>query len=312
MSKEDKDKIIRGVYYDADTGFGSINETYQQANKILNSITYNDVKEFLQRQKSRQTKPYRGFNSYVAHEPLQEIQIDIADFTRSADVNDGFRYLFVAVDIFTKICHAVPIKDKHPPESIRAMKEVLNTIGIPQQIYHDHEGSWTSTEFIRLLNFAKVKQVITSSPPPFAERMVQTIKNMIHARLDGLEMNKEKWVELLPSVLKKYNNTKHSTTGMSPHMAKQSSNHVEVWLNIHNKANFNRKYPPLKVGNYVRVYIKPKSFKKGYESAWSKDVYKVVHISDDKRQFLVNDYTKRRIYSRHELLKIEGVEGKDG
>ena len=122
MSKEDKDKIIRGVYYDADTGFGSINETYQQANKILNSITYNDVKEFLQRQKSRQTKPYRGFNSYVAHEPLQEIQIDIADFTRSADVNDGFRYLFVAVDIFTKICHAVPIKDKEPEESIRAMK----------------------------------------------------------------------------------------------------------------------------------------------------------------------------------------------
>ena len=140
------------------------------------------------------------FNSYVAHEPLQEIQIDIADFTRSADVNDGFRYLFVAVDIFTKICHAVPIKDKHPPESIRAMKEVLNTIGIPQQIYHDNEGSWSSKAFIRLLNFAKVKQVITSSPPPFAERMVQTIKNMIHARLDGLEINKEKWVELLPSI----------------------------------------------------------------------------------------------------------------
>ena len=104
MSEEDKDKISRGVYRDADTGFGSINETYQQANKILNSLTYNDVKEFLQRQKSRQTKPYRGFSSYVAHEPLQEIQIDIADFTRSADVNDGFRYLFVAVDIFTKIC----------------------------------------------------------------------------------------------------------------------------------------------------------------------------------------------------------------
>ena len=102
MSKEDKDKIIRGVYYDADTGFGSINETYQQTKTILTSITYNGVKEFLQRQKSRQTKPYRGFNSYVAHEPLQEIQIDIADFTRSADVNDGFRYLFVAVDILPK------------------------------------------------------------------------------------------------------------------------------------------------------------------------------------------------------------------
>ena len=188
----------------------------------------------------------------------------------------------------------------------------MNTIGIPQQIYHDNEGSWSSKAFIRLLNFAKVKQIITSSPPPFAERMVQTIKRMIHTRLGGLEIDKQKWVELLPSVLNTYNNTKHSTTGMTPHMAKQSSNHVEGWLNIHNKAKFNRKYPPLKVGDSVRVYIKPKSFKKGYESAWSANVYNVVRISDDKKQFLVNDYTKRRVYSRHELLKIEGVEGKSG
>ena len=46
--------------------------------------------------------------------------MDIADFTRSAEVNDGYRYAFVAVDIFTKVCHAVPIKDKKPAESIRA------------------------------------------------------------------------------------------------------------------------------------------------------------------------------------------------
>ena len=39
MSKEGKDKIIRGFYYDADTGFGSINDTYQQAKNILNIIT---------------------------------------------------------------------------------------------------------------------------------------------------------------------------------------------------------------------------------------------------------------------------------
>ena len=112
MSKEDKAQIIRSIYYDRESGFGSINDTYQQAKKVLSSITYNDVKEFLERQKSRQTKPYKGFNSYVAHEPLQEIQIDIADFTRSVKENDGYRYCFVAVDVFTKFCHAVPIKDK--------------------------------------------------------------------------------------------------------------------------------------------------------------------------------------------------------
>ena len=115
------------------------------------------ILKILSRQKVRQFKAYRGFNSYVAHEKLQEIQIDVADFTRSAEENGGIRYLFVAIDIFTKICHAVPIKDKQPKESIRAMKDVLEKIGIPKTIYHDNEGSWNSTEFIRLLNEHKIK-----------------------------------------------------------------------------------------------------------------------------------------------------------
>ena len=307
----EKDRIIRTVYYDSDTGFGSISGTYHDAHKILNTITYNDVKDFLERQKSRQTKGYRGFNSYVAHEPLQEIQIDIADFTASGALNDGFRYLLVAVDIFTKKAHGVAIKDKQPAESVRAMKEILKVIGVPEVLYHDNEGSWNSGDFVQLLNQHKIKQIITSTPPPFAERMVQTIKNMIHTRLGGLEIDQQEWVSLLPSVLKKYNNTEHSTIGMSPNQATQGNDNIEIWLNIINKANFNRKYPPLFKGSEVRVYVKPGSFKKGYDSKWSKEVYKVIAITEDKKQFMVSN-NSRRLYSRHELLLIRGSESKDG
>ena len=31
--QQNKDRVIRQVYYDVDTGFGSINETYQNAKK---------------------------------------------------------------------------------------------------------------------------------------------------------------------------------------------------------------------------------------------------------------------------------------
>ena len=114
----------------------------------------------------------------------------------------------------------------------------------------------------------------------------------------------------MPSILKKYNNTKHSTTDMSPNNAKQGNNNIEIWLNIYNKANFNRKYPPLKKGDQVRTYIKPTTFKKGYESSWSKDVFEIIAISEDGKQYMVNNNTKK-LYSRHELLKIRGAEGKD-
>ena len=306
----EKDRIIRQIYYDSDNGFGSIKSTYDDAKKILNTITYNDVKDFLERQKSRQTKGYRGFNSYVANEPLEEIQCDICDFTASGALNDGFRYLFVAVDIFTKFCHGVAIKDKQPAESVRAMKEILKVIGVPKVLYHDNEGSWNSGDFVQLLNQHKIKQIITSTPPPFAERMVQTIKNMIHTRLGGLEIDKQHWINLLPAILKKYNNTEHSTIRMSPNQAKQGNDNVEVWLNIINKATFARTYAPLKKSSEVRAYIKPTTMSKGYHSRWTKEVYKVVAITDDKKQFLISNNSKR-LYSRHELLLVRGVEGKD-
>ena len=307
----EKDRIIRQVYYDSDSGFGSIKSTYDDAKKILNTITYNDVKDFLERQKSRQTKGYRGFNSYVAHEPLQEIQIDIADFTASGALNDGFRYLLVAVDIFTKKAHGVAIKDKQPAESVRAMKEILKVIGVPEVIYHDNEGSWNSGNFIQLLNQNKIKQIITSTPPPFAERMIQTLKLMIHTRLGGLEIDKQHWINLLPSVLKKYNNTKHSTIRMSPNRAKQGNDNIEIWLNIESKATYSRSYPPLKKGSEVRTYIKPTTMSKGYDSRWSKEVYKIVAITDDGKLFMVSNNNNRRLFSRHELLLVRGVEGKD-
>ena len=73
-------------------------------------------------------------------------------------------------------------------------------------------------------------------------------------------MGKEKWVDILPSVFKKHNNTKHPTTGLAPNEAAKPSNHMEVWLHTNSKATYSRRSPPLKVGNQVKVYPKPKSF----------------------------------------------------
>ena len=42
MSQEDKEEILRKVCYNED-GFGSINDTYKQAKKQLNSKTIEDT-----------------------------------------------------------------------------------------------------------------------------------------------------------------------------------------------------------------------------------------------------------------------------
>ena len=114
-----------------------------------------------------------------------------------------------------------------------------------------------------MLNQHNIKHIITSSPPPFAERMVQEIKNMIHIRLQGLEEEHDEWVNMLPAVLQKYNNRIHGTTKMSPGEARLDKNRLNVFFNISLKAQYNRDYPELVMGDSVRTYIKPGSFKKG-------------------------------------------------
>ena len=82
------------------------------------------------------------------------------------------------------------------------MNEVLEHIGVPEIIYHDNEGAWTSTQFIALTNSHDITQTLTSTPTPCAEIMIQTLKHMMHQRLEGLEATNDKWVEILPTVLK--------------------------------------------------------------------------------------------------------------
>ena len=327
MAEPNKNAVIRQVWYDADTGFGSISKTYKEANRILNSITYDDVKEFLERQETKQVKKgYRSFNSYVSKHKLEEIQIDIADFTLSAGVNNGFRYCFVAVDVFTKFAHAVPIKDKKRLESIRAMKEVLEKIGVPKQIFRDQEGSWSTPEWEEFIRGHNIHDMISSTPPPFAERMVQTVKNMVTDQRKGLGIAEQNWIEILPRILKKYNNTEHSTTKVTPNNATRNDHQIDVYFNIKEKAQFMRRYPPLNVGDDVRKYKKPDMTKKGYKPSWSGDVFKVLSIVKEggETRYNINDFilgtggtqkrqigSRTRTFARNELLLVKGRETKD-
>ena len=49
---------------------------------------------------------------------------------------------------------------------------------------------------------------------------------------------------------------------------------------------------------------------KGYDPRFSATLYKVLRISEDGKQFLLNNNT-RRLYSRHELKKVDEVQTKD-
>ena len=323
----DKEKIIKSIYEDKELGYGSLKDTYRQAVKKDPDIRLADVKNYLNKLEHRQTQfKYKGFNSFVSPHPLFEIEVDLIDLTKKAQENNGFRYCMVAIDNFTKFAWGVAIKTKQPTDVIKAFKEILEKIGIPKQIFRDQEGSWSTPEWKEVMRQHNIHDMISSTPPPFAERMVQTVKNMVNDQRRGLDIQEQRWIDILPRILKKYNNQEHSTIKMTPNNAVRTDHQIDVYFNIKQKAQFMRRYPPLNVGDEVRKYKKPDLTKKGYKPSWSGETFKVLSIVKDRGEtrYNIDDYklgaggtrvrqmgSITRTFARNELLLVKGRETKD-
>jgi len=103
-----KEEIIEKIYYDK-SGYGSIVKTFKDAKHIDNTLTYNDVKDWFDKNIENK-RQIRGMNSFIANHSFQEFQIDILFFS---DLKDKFAGGLLLVDIFSKYIQVIPIHGKN-------------------------------------------------------------------------------------------------------------------------------------------------------------------------------------------------------
>ena len=76
----DKGKIIEQSYYDP-LGVGSAAMHLAGAHKADATITMRDIQNWRQKNIEKKTN-YKGYNSFIAGEPYEEFQADLAFFYR--------------------------------------------------------------------------------------------------------------------------------------------------------------------------------------------------------------------------------------
>ena len=170
---------------------------------------------------------------------------------------------------------------------------------------------WVPAEFER----AGI-QHITAGTAYFVERFNRTFKGRMADRLTkllkekkykGKQPEKEKinyqWHDLIPFVLAEYNTTKHRITGMSPTDARKPSNEADVKANMELAATSGVKYPPLRVGDTVRMLLKKKLGHKEFQDAFKPGKQKVESISENLGQKFYKLSDKRE-YIRSDLVKM--------
>ena len=129
---------------------------------------------------------------------------------------------------------------------------------------------------------------------------------MLYKRIDGgSKKENPQWHDYIFQVMLTYNNQNvHTSTKKTPENARKSEEAIDVKTNLELRALTNRKYPPVAIGDNVKILRKRKPDEKEHVSRWSIEIFIIKSIS----KILGQDYYKidgvDRDYIRGELLKV--------
>jgi len=184
--------------------------------------------------------------------------------------NNGYKYIFACIDVFSKKADMVPLKDREQTTSTKAFEKILDNLGIPKTIYSDQGSEFKNATFQKLLDKHDIKIIFALEHAPFVESFNKTMKNrmMKYMKLK----NTDNWAKIMGPVLDAYNNTPHSATKIAPNKVNKD-NEIQVTMNLLKRAKKGN-YPKLNIGDDVRVPVIHKQHK-GYKDSFSLEIHKV-------------------------------------
>ena len=278
------EKELNAIYRDAKHpgSFGGAENLYQEAKKKGVHVTRSQVKEFLQGQSTyTKHKPLRrkfARNKVYAHGIDFVWQIDLVDLSRIARFNGGHKFILSVIDVFSKYGWMVPLKNKTGDTLVKAFKRILKDGRHPYKVQSDKGTEFTNRKFQSLLNEKDIAFYTThnETKASIVERFNRTIKTRMFRYFT--DRNTRRYVDVLDDLLTSYNGRKHRSIDMAP---KDVTEEVElkVWNTLYgnnNRGRATKKSKKFKVGDYVRISMLARPFKKGYLPGWTDEVFKVI------------------------------------
>jgi len=221
--------------------------------------------------------------------------IDLVDMQKFSKNNRGYKYILTVIDLLTRYAWAIPLKSKKENEIVDALAKIMSESDrYPKLIWADKEAAFLSRVFTK--NFAKVYQTQTDTDfqASYIERWNRTLKEKLWYKFTKHETNQ--WVNKLQKVVHKYNNTIHSSIGITPEQAserKRGSRGPRApleWTEEQyllqkqdDKLSKVKKSPPkLRIGDFVRLAVSKEKFEKGFTPNWTRELFKIVEVRHTK------------------------------
>lgn len=123
-------------------------------------LSHGQIKKWLQKQNSysiNKTAKRNFQRSRVIVSGIDDqFDADLASFIPYSNDNDGFKYLLVVIDIFSRYAWVEPIKDKTANEIVKAFDKIISEGRIPRRLRTDGATDFTSKKFQDYLKSKKL------------------------------------------------------------------------------------------------------------------------------------------------------------
>lgn len=265
----------------------------------------------------REVKKPRRYNPYFVWDKRKHIQIDLIDLSSPKLIKLSYtnkcKYLFCAIDGFTKYAWVEPMKNKKEDTCITAFNKIIREMKTkPQRVISDRGSEFISAKFLDNLKKNGIKPIYANFKAGIVERFQRSLQSLIYKYLK--HANNQNFIKVLPALLKTYNSRYHRTIKMSPEKAELPENRFKVRKALkeyYKKAK--EKNPKFQVGDKVRVQKQREKFGRGYDDIFTNEIYNISAINrslpvpmyslttfDGYIELLANFY-------ENELQKISGL-----
>ena len=164
----------------------------------------------------RKPKKYSPIYVYRRRELFQS---DVVFFTNKdmVEVNNGYKYLFTTIDVFTKMVWVYPMKANTCKNVMECFKDILKKCGDkPKRLNTDRGSEMICKQFDLFLKSENIHHFLayTLRKCPVIERFNLTIQQLSYKIM--AKNNPLHWIRYIDQELKIYLNRKHRTIQMSP------------------------------------------------------------------------------------------------
>ena len=252
--------------------------------------------------------------------PENQHTADLKNLPSLAEFNAGYKHLLVDVDVGSRRMYVRPLKTKRTDEVADAFELIFRQVrseghGLPFAVQCDRGGEFDSRHMRAVAAKHGVRVFYTTDPEVKAsvcERAIRTLMQMLY-RYFSLN-NTLSYLPVLQDVVKSYNNTRHSTTGMAPADVKKSDGGA-LWEKQFMRNQPVPEEPRLAEGDRVYVRRLPRAFRKGYVSKYTGEVFVVARVvRTDPPTYLLKDLRGEPVegpFYRQELAVLDSSDLED-